>query len=188
MHKPLATTAAAAALIVSLAACSYSDPEATGDAATPPAGTVAPTTPEPSPNATGALVAEFGQTATYPDGVAVKLDFLGWRPATETTDGAVDGRIALFNISVTNNSPTEIEGALLSFPQLRAGPNNTRILIAADADALPGVMSTILPGESQQALAVYGIPADVAGDVRVEFPSLKFVDPPIIFKGALPPT
>jgi hypothetical protein len=79
-------------------------------------------------------------------------------------------------------------GALLSSPQVQAGPNNTRILITADADARPGIMSTIRPGESQQALAVYGIPADVSGAVRVEFPPLKFSDPPIIFKGALPPT
>jgi hypothetical protein len=192
MHKQPVIIAAAAVLIMGLSACGGggTSPSITGDASTVTPGATAPgaevSTAPPSP--TTPRVAQFGQTASWPDGLSIKVDFAGWRPASEGAAGAVEGRIALFNITVTNNSQKEVSGGLLAHPRAQAGPANEEIGTAIDyrQDIGLGSFSTVLPGESQTAKAAYGISAAQASAVRFEFSDPAFSNPPIIFKGEIP--
>jgi hypothetical protein len=192
MHRPVATTAATAALLMGLVGCSGggTSPSVTGDAATMAPGTVtpAPETPTTTPTPTSPRVAEFGQTASWPGGLAIKVDFAGWRPASESASGAIEGRLALFTITLINNSQQEVNGGFLASPRAAAGPKNTEVEQATDyrQDIGYSTFSTVLPGESQQVNTAYGIAAAQASSVRLEFQDPKYTNPPIIFKGTIP--
>ncbi|MFY9635615.1 MAG: hypothetical protein WAL27_12895, partial [Cellulosimicrobium cellulans] len=178
--------------LMGLVGCSGggTSPSVTGDAATMTPGTVkpAPETTTATPTPTAPRVAAFGQQATWPDGVGIKVDFAGWRPAGEYASGAVEGRLALFTITLINNSQAEVDGGFLAMPRAAAGPQNKEVEQATDYEQDIGysTFSTVLPGESQQVQTAYGIPAELVSSVRLEFKDPNYTNPPIIFKGAIP--
>lgn len=111
--------------------------------------TEAPTI-EPTIEAPFNRSAAFGDTVTFEGGVNVMVTFDGFRPASATAAGAVEGQYAVFTITAVNNSPAEVEAGLMSSPQVRAGAIGTQAQIAVDFEANVGTtyLSTMLPGST----------------------------------------
>ncbi|WNN94005.1 hypothetical protein SEA_NITRO_49 [Arthrobacter phage Nitro] len=194
------TLALAATLALgSLTACGASSNTITpGETAEPaasvPATTPAPETtpllppvPAPAPTVAAVSAPKFGDTVTFPSGVAVKLGKPVIVTAEPTAYGAVDGKIVAFELVVTNKSSQPIEGVLLGHPQVRYGAKGTQAQNAVDfrAGLGPASLSAILPGETQSVKLGYGIPPASFGDVRVEVNGPEYTDTPAIFKGAV---
>ncbi len=137
----------------------------------------------PAAKTTGA----FGDTITYPNGVAVTISKATVVPAASYAFGAVEGQIATFDLIVTNGGKEEINGALMGYPKVTSGAKGTPIQNATDIQAGIGgsSLSTILPGETQTLKLGYGIPAAEFGDVRMEVTGPTFTEKSAIFKGAI---
>ncbi|WGH21572.1 hypothetical protein SEA_ASCELA_49 [Arthrobacter phage Ascela] len=199
MKRTLALAAALA--LAPLTACGASSntitPGETAEAAAPTTATTQAPAPEPAttpflaPAPAPTLAAEktpgFGDTVTFPSGVAVKLGKPVIVTAEATAYGAIGGKIVAFELVVTNKSPKPIEGVLLAHPQVRYGAKGIQADPAVDFRAGLGGASlqTILPGETQSVKLGYGIPPASFGDVRVEVSGPEYTDSPAIFKGAV---
>ncbi|WP_267275749.1 hypothetical protein [Arthrobacter sp. CDRTa11] len=132
--------------------------------------------------------AAIGETVTYDSGVKVTVKSLGFQPVGQYAVGAVEGQAAVFELTVENGGKEELNAALMSLPKVTYGASNAKAESVIDSGAGLGMnmLSTILPGETQQAKVAAAIPAAEAGTVRVEVtgPS-AFTDKAAIFKGAL---
>ncbi|MGM9472500.1 hypothetical protein ACS5PJ_10895 [Pseudarthrobacter sp. YS3] len=183
--KKLLASGAAFALLLALTSCASDTPTISGNPGggeTGSSASAAASTPSPTP--TDNRMAAFGQTATFPDGVAIKVDFSGWVAATPAASGAVEGRIATFTVTVTNGSKKEWAGTLMGIPDVRVGPSLTPAEIAID-EGTDHFLTTVMPGESQSAKLGYGITAADSGQVRLEFMPVDFIGTSVIFQGEL---
>lgn len=181
-----ATLALAAAVLAvgSLSACSSSGPNTVTPAETSQAASASTPTPTPSPEVK--LSGAFGDTITFPSGVAVKAAPPVAVTAAQYAYGAVEGKIVTIDLSVTNGGKEPIEAGLMAFPRVTYGPQGTAAQNANDIQAGIGAasLSTILPGETQTVKLGYGIPAAHYGEIRMEVNGPTFNDKPAIFKGA----
>lgn len=141
-----------------------------------------------TPAAASDRSAALGETVTYESGVKVTVKSLGFQPVGQYASGAIEGQAAVFELTVENGGKEELNAALMSLPKVTHGASNVKADSVIDSSAGLGMdmLSTILPGETQQAKVAAAIPAADAGAVRVEVsgPS-AFTDKPAIFKGAL---
>jgi hypothetical protein len=140
-------------------------------------------TPTPRAKTVGA----FGDTITYPSAIAVKVSPGRVVPSSQTGMGAIEGKIVVFNLAVTNGGTEPIEGSMMGRPKVSYSAEGIEAQSAFDFGALGnsgGSLSTILPGETQTVTVAYGIPTASFGNVRMEVRSANYSDPPAIFKGA----
>ena len=183
MSKSVRSALAVAAVLAlgSLTACGASSNSVTPAAA----GSAAPAASAEAPAAktSGA----FGDTITFPSGVAVKVSPAVIVPAAQYAYGAVEGQIVTFDLSVTNGGKEEINGALMGFPKVTYSAQGTAAPTANDIQAGIGAssLSTILPGETQTVKLGYGIPAAGFPEVRMEVTGPTFTEKAAIFKGAI---
>lgn len=132
--------------------------------------------------------AAFGGTVTYDSGVKVTVKSDGFQPVSQYAAGAVDGKAAVFELTVVNGSNKELEAGLMSMPKVTVGAKNTQATPVTDMEAKLGMdmLSTILPGETQTVKFGAGIAAADAAAVRVEVSGPNpFTDKDAIFKGAV---
>lgn len=165
--------------LAALTGCSSGDntvsPQGDGAKAPDTAATATPTNAQ----------AKFGDKVTFPDGVSVVVTGKS-QAAGQYASGAIDGKITVFSIAVTNGSKKDLNAALMSVPKVTYGAGGTVAMTAADGAASMTVLSTIQPGETQTATAAYGIPTKELGNVRVEITGPNtFTDKPAIIKGAI---
>jgi hypothetical protein len=174
-----ALTIAAIVALGSLTACGASSNTVSQGSAAPAAASSAAA---PEAKTTGA----FGDTITFPSGVAVKVTKGTVVPAAQYAAGAVEGNIVTFDLSVTNGSKEEINGAMMGMPKVTVGAQGTAVQNATDVQAGIGsaYLSTILPGETQTVKIGFGIPAANLNDVRMEVTGPTFTEKAAIFKGA----
>jgi hypothetical protein len=118
--------------------------------------------------------------------VSVKAD--GLVPASSSAANPVEGKIAVFEIAVTNGSKNSLNGAVMGLPNVTYGASGAAAQLASDVGQGIGsdFLTTILPGETQTVKVGYGIPSAGLSAVRVEVtgPS-PITDQPAIFKGAV---
>ncbi|MHA7178335.1 hypothetical protein ACX80D_16990 [Arthrobacter sp. Sr24] len=132
--------------------------------------------------------AAMGGTVTYESGVKVTVTSLGLQPVSQYAYGAVEGQAAVFELTIMNGSQEDLEAALMSMPKVTVGEKNTQVDSVTDMENNigGGLLSTILPGETQTMKFGAGITAADAGAVRVEVDGPNFItDKSAIFKGAL---
>ncbi|MBX7442905.1 MULTISPECIES: DUF4352 domain-containing protein [unclassified Arthrobacter] len=141
----------------------------------------------PAPNAEVKLSGSFGDTITFPSGVAVKVAPPAAVPAPQYSAGGVEGKIVTFDLSVTNGGTEPINAGLMGFPKVSYGASGTQAQNATDIQSGIGAssLSTILPGETQSVKLGFGIPAAEFGNVRMEVSGPTFSDKPAIFKGTV---
>jgi hypothetical protein len=173
---------------VGLAGCS-------GNTVTPPpntisTGTAAAPAPaaaaKPSPTASGD--AAFGSTVTFPEGVTLTVTYSGTVPATPGAAGAVNGRIAVFTVAVTNGSKQPVMGALMSYPTATFGAAGQHATAAFDAgQGIGEPLTTINPGESQTIKVGFNFPVTAPAPARLEFTPPSYAETPAIFKGTVQP-
>lgn len=192
MNKNKATVATLAAAVAVLTACSGPAPTVQPGTHTPaesspvaPAPvtptTAAPTTAAPTPADPSA---KFGDTVTFKDGTKVKVTSEGFIEAGQQDDGAVEGRIAVINLSVTAGRE-ETDAATMGSVRVTVGAAG-RPAPQVRATKLSGEqLGTIPPGETQTVRIGYGISAADAKNVRVEVPAPTSSDQPAIFEGAI---
>lgn len=143
--------------------------------------TAAPTTAAPTPVD---QQAKFGDTVTFEDGTKVKVTSGGFIKAGQQDDNAVEGRIAVINLSVTAGRE-EIDAAMMGTPRVTAGAA-ARPAPQINASELSGEqLSTIPPGETQAIRIGYGISAADAKNVRVEVRGPSSSARPAIFEGEI---
>lgn len=180
MKKALLTLPIAAALL--LAGCSSPAPTVE------PAGENQAAAAQTTEAAPADRSAAIGETVTYDSGAKVTVKSLGFQPVGQYASGAIEGQAAVFELTVENGSKEELNAALMSLPKVTYGATNVNADSVIDSSVGLGMdmLSTILPGETQQVKVAAAIPAAEAGTVRVEVsgPS-AFTDKPAIFKGAL---
>lgn len=173
---------AAAAVIIAaalaLTGCSTAASNTVEKAGTTAAPAAAPaTTPPPS-------VAAFGDSVKFPEGISVTTKAT-IQAAGPYASGAVEGKIVVVEVSVTNNSTEPFNAALTAYPKVTYGAKGDPAQHAFDGDKTGGNIGNLLPGETQTATQGYGIPAAGLSDLRVEFNGPKFGDNPAVFKGAV---
>ncbi len=163
-----------ATLVLALSGCAFQPTNAVEKASAPP-----PATPVPS-----FQVAAFGDTVKFPGGVALTAK-ASVQPAGPYAAGAVEGRIVIVEVTVTNNSTTPFNAALVAYPKVTYGAKGFPAENAVDGDKTSGSIGNLLPGEAQTATSGYGIPSAGLADVRIEFSGPSHGDDPAIFKGAV---
>lgn len=192
MNRKLALSSACLALAVGVTACQGEPNTITEGGDTPTAQaeatSVTPTptvTPPATPTPTVKLSGAFGDTITFPSGVAVKVSQPVAVAADQYAYNAVEGRIVVVEIAVTNGSKEPLDGSLMGYPTVRYSAKGIEARSANDATIGSDSFSTILPGETQTVKEGYGIPAAGFADVRVEIRGPSLEDRPAIFKGAV---
>ena len=171
MKKTIAALAASVALAASLAACSGNTVEAP------------PSQAQEQPAApTQGTVAAFGGALTFPGGVKVSVAKPEVVPGGQFAFGAVQGKITLITITVTNGSDQPVNAAMMSLPRVTYGAKGTQAANANNDKVGAKMMSTILPGETQSAQVGYGVPPAEVASLRVEVDSPNFGDQPAVFK------
>lgn len=181
MKKALLTLPIAAALL--LVGCS--SPAPTVEPAGENQAAAAEQTTEAAPADRSAAI---GETVTYDSGAKVTVKSLGFQPVGQYASGAIEGQAAVFELTVENGSKEELNAALMSLPKVTYGATNVSADSVIDSSVGLGMdmLSTILPGETQQVKVAAAIPAAEAGTVRIEVSGPNaFTDKPAIFKGAL---
>ena len=188
MNRKLALTVSALALAAgSLTACGEESNTATpgpdNPAATPtPAQEMSTDAPAPTTaTPTAKTSAAFGDTITFPSGVAVKAEQPVTVTAAPNAAGAVQGKIVIIDVAVTNGSKELINDANM-------GAQGTAAQNAVDAQAGIGMatFSGIRPGETRTVKLGYGIPEAGLADVQMKVQAPNFdVASPAIFKGAV---
>jgi hypothetical protein len=179
---------AAAVAIGSLSACEGSNTVTPGPSTPPAAAGPEPTRTTATPAPRAKTVGAFGDTITYPSAIAVKVSPGRVVPASQTGMGAVEGKIVVFDLAVTNGGAEPIEGSMMGRPKVSYSAAGIEAQWAYDFGALGnsgGSLSTILPGETQTVTVAYGIPTASFDNVRMEVHSANYSDPPAIFKGAV---
>lgn len=158
----------------------------TGCSTTPPSVSKATDEPASVGAATPAAsrVATFGDTVTYSNGVAVTVT-AKTIDAGQYAYGAIDGKITVVSIAITNGSKEEINGALMSLPNVSYGETGKKADIATDTSVKFDVASTILAGETKTVQSGHGIPVAELANVRVEVNAPDFKEKAAIFKGAV---
>lgn len=180
MNKTAVTTFALSAVLAgSLAACSGGNTIAPP----PPATQAAAATSAPAKQDTAA----FGGSVTFTDGVKVSVSQPTAVPASATAYGAVEGKVVVVTLTVTNGSKDPVNASLLGFPKFSYGTDNVQAVNVTDVEQHigDGALSTVLPGETQTVKIGYGVPASGYGAVRVEVQPLSYTEQPAIFKGAV---
>jgi hypothetical protein len=186
MNSRTAALAATAVFAAALAGCSGTSNAVSQPPA--PAATSAAPAPAAAPASTPAQdVAAFGGAVTFPEGVKVTVSQPTAVKAAEFAAGAVEGKIVVLNLSVTNGSGKPLDGTMLSYPKVSYGASGAQAQNAFDSSAGlgAGMLSTILPGETQTVKLGFGIPAAGFSAVRVEVSGPSFDDQPAVFKGAV---
>lgn len=200
MNNKIAALAATAVLAAALAGCSGASNTVTAPTTQPPApaASSAPSADpwaswaasnDPAPASTPAAqdVAAFGGAVTFPEGVKVTVSQPHAVKAAEFAAGAVEGKIVVLTLSVTNGSAKPLDGSLMSYVKMNYGASGAQAENAFDSSAGlgAGMLSTILPGETQSVKLGFGVPAAGYGAVRVEVSGPSFDDQPAVFKGAV---
>ena len=178
---------AAAVAIGSLSACQGSNTVTPGPSTPPAAAGPEPTQTTATPTPRAKTVGAFGDTITYPSAIAVKVSPGRVVPSSQTGMGAIEGKIVVFDLAVTNGGTEPIEGSMMGRPKVSYSAQGIEAQSAYDfaLGNSGGSLSTILPGETQTVTVAYGIPTASFGDVRMEVHSANYSDPPAIFKGAV---
>jgi len=128
----------------------------------------------------------FGDKAIFKDGVEISVNAPSLVTAGQYASGAVEGKIAIFEVTVTNGSSSEVDGALMSWPEITYGASGKKAGKATDLVEKIGLefFSTILPGEKQTIKVGAGIPPAEIGTARIEVKGPSFSDKPAIFKAS----
>ncbi len=131
--------------------------------------------------------AAFGDTVTFEGGVEVTVESRGFQSASGSAPGAVEGRYAVFEITVVNNGEAEVDGGLMNLPTVRAGDSGTAVQPVVDSDTGIGgeLFSTIPPGETQTAQFAYGIAADDADLIQLEITDPTAAGEDALYQGAV---
>jgi hypothetical protein len=176
MKKIIAAIAASVALAASLVACSGNTVEAP---------TQAPSQAQAQPAApTQGTVSAYGGAVTFPGGVKVTVAKPAVVPGGQYAYGAVEGKITVLTITVTNGSDQPVNAGLMSVPKVTYGASGAAAQIASNESIGSSVLSTIMPGETQTAKVGYGVPPAEVGTVRVEVMAPNIGDLPAIFKAS----
>jgi len=174
MKKLIAALAASVVLAASLAACSGNTVEAP---------TPAPNQSQAEPAApTQGTVAAFGGALTFPSRVKVSVAKPQVIPGGQYAYGAIEGKITVLTITVTNGSDQPVNATLMGVPKVTYGSNGASASIASNEAVGSSVLSTILPGETQSVKVGYGVPPAQVATVRVEVMSPNIADLPAVFK------
>ncbi|MDT0169448.1 hypothetical protein [Pseudarthrobacter sp. BRE9] len=178
---------AAAVAIGSLSACGGSNTVTPGLSTPPAAAGPEPTQTTATQTPRAKTVGAFGDTITYPSAIAVKVSPGRVVPSSQTGMGAIEGKIVVFDLAVTNGGTEAVEGSMMGRPKVSYSAQGIEAQSAYDfaLGNSGGSLSTILPGETQTVTVAYGIPTASFGDVRMEVHSANYSDPPAIFKGAV---
>lgn len=128
--------------------------------------------------------AKLGDTTTFSDGIKATVTAHTIK-AGQYAYGAVDGRILVVTVKLTNTSHTAINAVMTSVPTVTVGANGTPAGTASDPAVKVGTIGDLLPGETQTAETGYGVaPADL-GSVRVSVADPDLAGDPAVFKGAV---
>ncbi|MDN4611063.1 hypothetical protein [Arthrobacter burdickii] len=186
MKRRLALTTALI-MGLGLTGCSGSTPTVTPASEAPAADAAATSAPAETTEAVSSRTAAFGDTVTFDSGVAVTVTFDGFKPASPSAYGAVEGQYAVFTITAVNNSAEEIEAGIMGGPTVRVGAAGTQAQLASDVEVGIGssILSTMLPGSTQTGQVAYGIAAADAGQIQMEIMDPSFSGKDAIFQGSL---
>ena len=190
MNRNKASIATLAAAVAVLTACSGPAPTGQPGTSTPaesspvaPAPvtptTAAPTTAAPTP---ADRPAKFGDTVTFEDGTKVKVTSEGFINAGQQDVGAVEGKVAVINLSVTAGRE-EIDGVRVGSVRVTAGTAGKPAPQVQASELNGEQLGTVPPGETQTVRIGYGISAADAKNVRVEVPAPTGSEQPAIFEG-----
>ncbi len=129
-------------------------------------------------------VAAFGDTVTFADGMTVTIQSAGLKTASAYAAGAVEGKIAAVQITVTNEGEEVVDAAGVSALTASAGEAGTPAPSAADEGITNPTLGSILPGETKTGVFGYGLSAIDAQKVRLEIYGNNFEDR-VVFAGAI---
>lgn len=180
MTKLSATAILLLALVVTaLTGCTT--PTTTPNAGAKPAAAVttqAATAAAPAPQTT------WGDTVTFNGGLTATVTAAS-QPAGEYPYGAVEGRIVVVTLTLTNTSQTPINAVFTSLPRLTSGTAGIKAESAYDNSINLDTVGNMLPGETRTVTSGYGVPTANYGAVRVEVTAPDMVSPSAVFKGAI---
>lgn len=179
MKKLMAAAAASLMLAGSLAACSGNTVEA--PAQSQEQSQAPAKAPSATPKSDGS--AKFGGAVTFPNKVKVSVSQPKAVPAGQYAFGAVQGKITVFTITVTNGSDQPVNGALMGVPRVTYGASGTQAKLATNETIGGEFLGNILPGEKQSVQVGYGVPPAEVASMRVEVMSANLADTPAVFKG-----
>ncbi|MBJ2120848.1 hypothetical protein I6N91_07630 [Arthrobacter sp. MSA 4-2] len=179
MKNSIALTAALL-LGIGLSACNGAEP-------TESPGGVPSATQDAIGEAPASQSAAFGDTVTFEGDVEVTVESRGFQSASGSAPGAVEGRYAVFEITVVNNGQEEVDGGLMNLPTVRAGDAGTAVQPVVDSDTGIGgeLLSTIPPGDTQTAQFAYGIAAADADIIQMEIADPTGTGEDAIYQGAI---
>lgn len=140
----------------------------------------APTASEPAlPD-----VAAFGDTVTFSDGLTVTIQSAGLKTASAYAAGAVEGKIAAVQITVTNGSDEVVDAVGVSALTATAGEAGKPAPPAGDDGITNSSLGSVLPGETKTGVFGYGLSAIDAQKVRLEIYGNTLEDR-VVFAGAI---
>ena len=140
---------------------------------------VGDTTGEEAPTA-GA----FGQTYTWPDGLAVTVsEVKAYRPSSSAATGQAAARYVSMSVTLSNGSEKNVEATGTTLVATINGAPADQVF-----DSAKGIggspTSTVLPGKSVTYTVAFGVPAKEQADLQVEVrPGFGFGYQPAIFVG-----
>lgn len=113
-------------------------------------------------------IAQFGDTITFKDGLAVTIQSGGLVDASEYAYGAVDGKVAAVKITVENQADEPIDAAGISAFTATAGESGAPTSSAADEGIDNPTLGTVLPGNTKTGVYGLGLTAQDAQQVQIE--------------------
>lgn len=182
MNRTAAVVALGAVLF--LGACSQPENVIVPSSA-PSASSTSPSQ-EATPSPARKLSAAFGESVIFPEGVSITVAAPSLVPASASAAGAVEGQIAVFDMTVKNSSKESVNAALMSYPKVSYGASGAQAQTASDIGAGLGSasFSTVLPGETQTIRVAFGIPPAELASARVEIQAPDLTGQPAIFKAS----
>lgn len=167
--KTITIAGASFALILGLTACSggtenYPEgkiSDATTSAAAAPVAAPSTEAPAPAPEPTPTGPAKFGQTFTYPDGIAITVAKPVAGVASKYAYGAeqTGGNLRIVTVTITNGTKKVFDPGVVT-EDLNYGPDGTAAEQVFDSAQLgEGFEGKILPGKKQVAKLAFAVPA-----------------------------
>ncbi len=148
----------------------------------------APVAPSaPAGDTTGAAASApgaFGQTYTWPDGLAVTVSELeAYRPSSTAATGQTAARYVSMTVTLTNGSDKNVEATGTTLVATAGGTPAEQVFDSAEGVA-GSPTSTVLPGKSLTYTVAFGVPTEEQTDLQVEVrPGFGLGYQPAIFTG-----
>ena len=129
-------------------------------------------------------IGAFGQTITWPDGLAVTVsEPQAYQPSSAAATSRAPARYVSLTVTLTNESAKNVEAAGTTMAVTANGTAADQVF-----DTAKGIggspTSTVLPGKSITYTVAFGLPTTARADLQVEVrPSFGIGYQPAIFTG-----